>query len=90
MTWYATKAEHQAAHSQIMMYEAIDKYRTMTMGVRQGGNYIMNRLNSSSETKCWDSIDISVDVYHYEDGGSVINAVPCSISIQFQEYERGN
>ncbi len=50
----------------------------------------MNRLNSSSETKCWDSIDISVDVYHYEDGGSVINAVPCSISIQFQEYERGN
>ena len=88
MTWYATRAEHVAAHNRIMMFEAIDKYRTLTMGVRQGGDYIMNKLNSSEKTKCWDSIDITVDVHHYEGGNAVINAVPNSISIQFQKYGR--
>ena len=56
----------------------------------QAVNMMINYLNTSSETKCWDSIDISVDVYHYEEGGAVINAVPSSISMQFQEYGRGD
>ncbi len=88
MTWYATRAEHQAAHNRMMMLEAIDKYRVLSLGTRQGANHIMNKLNSSSETKCWDSIDISVDVYHYEDTGIIINAVPESVFIQTQEYGR--
>ena len=54
----------------------------------RGGDYIMNKLNSSEKTKCWDSIDITVDVHHYEGGNAVINAVPNSISIQFQKYGR--
>ena len=69
MVWYANNAEHIAAHQRLMKLEAIDRLRELTMFSRQGINAIMQHLNSSKETKCWDSIDISIDLTHEEMGG---------------------
>ena len=88
MTWYATKAEHTAAHKSMMMLEAVDRFRTVTLGARQGANIIMTQLNSSEDTRCWDSIDVSIGVSQEDIGGSVLNTVPDTIAIQFQESGR--
>ncbi len=86
LTWYATRAEHQAAHAQMQLFETIDKYRESTMITRQAVNRMINYLNSSSETKCWDSLDVQTSIFYmeYESYGTNLNAVPESVSIQVQ------
>ena len=87
MVWYATKAEHIAAHQRLMQLEALDKLRTMTMFSRQGANAIMQHLNSSSETKCWDSIDIDIMLNHEEQGFDT-STIGIGASAWFEEYGR--
>ena len=86
LTWYATRAEHQAAHAQMQLFETIDKYRESTMITRQAVNMMINYLNTSSETKCWDSLDVQTSIFYmeYESYGTNLNAVPESVSIQVQ------
>ena len=88
LTWYANAAEHTAAHRRMMQLESIDQFREITIGTRQLGNTLINRLNSSSDTKCWDSIDLNVYFYHLSDGGVNINGIPESVSISIEETRR--
>ena len=86
MTWYATKAEHNAAHARMQVLEAIDKYRQSTLLTRQSINVIINHLNSGEDTKCWDSLDVRTDIYYYEfeNFGVNQNAVPETVTIRIQ------
>ena len=86
MTWYASRTEHHAAHARMQMLETIDKYRESTLLTRQTINAIINHLNSSEETKCWDAIDVQTSIFHmeYESYGTHLNAVPESITIQLR------
>ena len=86
LTWYSTKAGHQAAHARMQMFEAIDKYRQSTLLTRQSINVIINHLNSNNDTKCWDSLDVQTDIYHYEfeNFGVNQNAVPETVTIQVE------
>lgn len=86
MTWYANRTEHHAAHARMQMLETIDKYRESTLLTRQTINAIINHLNSSEETKCWDAIDVQTSIFHmeYESYGTHLNAVPESITIQLR------
>ncbi len=88
LTWYATAAEHNAAHRWMMQLESLDKFREITLGTRQLGNRIINKLNSSSDTKCWDSIDLNVYFYNSIDSGANINGIPESVSISIEQYGR--
>ena len=56
------------------------------MITRQAVNMMINYLNTSSETKCWDSLDVQTSIFYmeYESYGTNLNAVPESVSIQVQ------
>ena len=86
MKWYATKAEHDAAHARMQALEAIDKFRQSSLLTRQSINRIINYLDSHDDTKCWDSVDVQTTIFHseYEDFSGHFNAVPESITIQFE------
>ena len=88
LTWYANAAEHAAAHRRMMQLESMDQFREITLGTRQLGNTLINRLNSSSDTKCWDSIDLNVYFYHLSGGDVNINGIPESVSISIEETWR--
>ena len=74
-----------AAHETMKMFDKIDKWRTYTIGIRQGANMLMHKLNDSSDTKCWDSIDIQLNIMHTM---GTINSVPNSVSISYEESGR--
>ena len=75
-------------HRWMMQLESLDKFREITLGTRQLGNKIINKLNSSSDTKCWDSIDLNVYFYHSIDSGVNVNGIPERVSISIEEYGR--
>ena len=88
LTWYASAAEHSVAHRRMMQLESLDIFREITFGTRQVGNHVINKLNSDSETKCWDSVDLNVYFYSISDGNLDVNSIPESVSISIEEYWR--
>ena len=87
MTWYATKAEHRAAHARMMFLETIDGYRETTILVRQTGNEIINYLSASPDARCFDSLEIRTTILPLEHDltGIHFNAVPASVTIQINQ-----
>ena len=84
---------HVAKHSSRQVLEkgvrkAYRNAHNISGGVVHHINPLINRLNSSSDTKCWDSIDLNVYFYHLSGGGVNINGIPESVSISIEETWR--
>jgi len=99
MTWLPNNSTHMAHHNRMMMLDALDYYRTMTMGTRQAANqvflYVESQiecerpsvtvsLNLSYITEINEALNIELGVIQYNR-----NAIPMSVSISSYEFGYG-
>ena len=84
MKWYATKAEHLAAHKRLMFEDDLERFRILTTLPRATINACVQHLNNEVGEGCWDSLEVNGEVNIYDSNVNV-NAVPESISFSLIE-----
>ena len=84
MKWYATKAEHLAAHKRLMFEDDLERFRILTTLPRATINACVQHLNNEVGEGCWDSLEVNGAVNIYDSNVNV-NAVPESISFSLIE-----
>ena len=90
MRWVPDRATHNALHARMMTLESWDRYRESTLLLRQAANRLMIYAENESGG-CWDSIDVSAEVYGEVSldffGNSGQNSIPISVTVG--GYESG-
>jgi RHS repeat-associated protein len=84
MKWYATKAEHLAAHKRLMFEDDLERFRILTTLPRATINACVQHLNNEVGEGCWDSLEVNGAVNIYDSNVNV-NAAPESISFSLIE-----